>query len=404
MAGLRFTIEIEQGPEPITATVRITVLAPPAEECPDLAADTVLHSPDPDPDRESFNCACEDGDRNVDTLCNLRERMIRRLGFVDPVADGAPRTLAELRRDLLVRLGYAASADRPPPGMPELLNQIIAESEQLLWERLELDRGSDSRPPRMEQDTDTTTLSAQLVFAHALGMAKAHAGKRDAELHINQAEKRMQDYVQQSPPGIRATIDDFLREAQRFLYEKVATFRQTRYFRWPLEEGVRFYGYWSHEGGCGPFLPEMIEGAYVSYGDDSAPSWRPLASGIDPLLHHRGNRTGLPERYEMRRCIELWPAPDERGGFLRIKGKFDLNRFTEDDDTTTIDADVVFLLALANAKAHFNQPDAQKYDQLAQSRIGDIIAATHHTNRYIPGDPMLPSATPPKPKDGFLPS
>jgi len=119
------------------------------------------------------------------------------------------------------------------------------------------------------------------------------------------------------------------------------------------------------------------------------------------VLYNGGVRTGWPQRYEMRRCIELFPAPDHRGVFLRIKGKFDLNRFTEDNDKTTIDADLVFLLALANAKAHFNQPDAQKYDQLAQSRIGDIIAGSHHTNRYVPVDGVLPNANPPVPKDGW---
>lgn len=383
-----------------TATVRITVTAP-DEGCLDLAADTVLHSPDPDPDRESFNCDCEDGDRNVDTLCNLRERMIRRLGFVDPLADGSARTLADLRRDLLIRLGHAASVDRPPPGMPAFLDQVIAEAEQQLWSRLELDRGSEAQPPRMTADDDATTLPATLVFAQALGVAKAHAGKQDSQLYLQQAERMLADYVRQSPAGIRATVDDFLREAQRFLYEKVASFRQTRFFRWPLEEGVRFYGYWGHEGGCGPFLPEMVEGVYISHGEDGHERWQPLHAGIDPGLYNGGIRAGWPQRYEMRRCIELFPAPDHRGGFLRIKGKFDLNRFTEDDDKTTIDADVVFLLALANAKAHFNQPDAQKYDQLAQSRIGDIIAGSHHTNRYIPGDVALPNATPPRPKDGW---
>src|SRR5690625_3082490 len=202
-------VPTEPPPPPVIeafATVRITV----GGTCEDLAADTVLHSAELDPDRESFNCECEDGGRNVDTLCNLRERMIRRRGFVDPPADWAPRTRADLRTDLTRRRGPAASVDRPPPGMTELLNQIIAESEQVLWNRLELDRGSEAVPPRMTEDADTTTLSATLVFSHALGVAKAHYGKQDSELYLQQAERQLSDYVRQSPAGIRGTVDDFL--------------------------------------------------------------------------------------------------------------------------------------------------------------------------------------------------
>jgi len=367
------------------ATVRITVL-PPAEAC-------------------NYNCTCLDTDgsaRNVETLGALRERMIRRLGFVDPLADGQPRTLQDLRRDLMIRLGHAASVDRPPPGMADLLDQIIAESEQQLWSRLELDRGDEPVPPRMVDDSDTTTLSATLVFAQALGLAKAHYGKQDAELYLQQAERMMSDYVRQSPAGIRETISDFLREAQRFLYEKVASFRQSRFFEWELQEGVRFYDFHENADECHrKFVPELVEGVYVTHVPCPHERWQELRSGIDPILYNGGIRNSWPQRYEFRQCIEVFPAPDDRGGYLRIKAKSDLEPFEEDGHVTTIDADVVLLLALANAKAHFNQPDAQKYDQLAQSRIGDIIAGSHHTNRYVPVDGVLPNANPPVPKDGW---
>lgn len=367
------------------ATVRITVVAP-EQRC-------------------NYNCTCLDTDgsaRNVETLGVLRDRMVRRLGFVDPLQDGEPRTLAALRRDLMIRLGHAASVDRPPPGMADLLDQIIAESEQQLWSRLELDRGDEAVPPRMSADTDTTTLSATLVFSQALGLAKAHYGKQDANLYLQQSEKQMQDYVRQSPPGVRATIDDFLREAQRFLYEKVASFRQSRFFEWELQEGVRFYDFHENADECHrKFVPELVEGVYVTNVPCPHERWQELRSGIDPILYNGGIRNGWPQRYEFRQCIEIFPAPDDRGGFLRIKAKSDLEPFEDDMHVTTIDADLVFMFALANAKAHFNQPDAQKYDQLAQSRLGEIIAGSHHTTRYIPVDGALPNANPPVPKDGW---
>lgn len=44
-------------------------------------------------------------------------------------------TLAELRRDLLVRLGYSAQADTPPPGMVDLLDSFLRRGQDFLYRR-----------------------------------------------------------------------------------------------------------------------------------------------------------------------------------------------------------------------------------------------------------------------------
>lgn len=254
------------------ATVRITVVAP----C-------------------NYNCTCENTDGSARNIA----------------------TLGALRRRMMVRLGHAATADRPPPGMTDLLN-------------------------------------------------------------------------------------DFLQEAQRFLYEKVASFRQSRFFEWDLQEGVRFYDFHENADGCHrKFVPELVEGVYVTHIPCPHERWQELHAGIDPGLYNGGIRNSWPQRYEFRQCIEIFPAPDARGGYLRIKAKADLEPFTEDEHFTTIDSDLVFMLAMANAKAHYNKPDAQVYGGMVQSRIGDLIAGSHHTRRYIPGGGPLPNANPPVPKDGW---
>lgn len=45
-------------------------------------------------------------------------------------------TLAALRRDLLIGLGYAAQAASPPPGMADLLNRFLQRSQNILYKRL----------------------------------------------------------------------------------------------------------------------------------------------------------------------------------------------------------------------------------------------------------------------------
>ena len=58
----------------------------------------------------NFNCECDEGFYGAETL-------------------------AGLRRDILVRLGYAAQADNPPPGMAELLNSFLQRGQAFLYRR-----------------------------------------------------------------------------------------------------------------------------------------------------------------------------------------------------------------------------------------------------------------------------
>lgn len=353
----------------------------------------------------NYDCECEGGERNTRTLGELRASLLDRLGFVDPLVGPERRTLADLRRDLAIRCGYASSASRLPPGVPELFDQLLNEAEQKLWRRLELDNGGEDLPPRMVDDDDETTLDAPLVFALALGEAKAHLGKQDARIYMDQVERMLGEYLRRRPANVSRVATDLLQSSQRFLFEKVASFRQSRFFRWPLQQGVRFYDFAGNDDLCGlRFVPELVEGVYVTDSDCPTERWRPLAAGINPLLYDGGVRESWPQRYEFRQCIEIFPAPDERAGFLRVKGKFDIQRFEEDDDRTTIDADLVLLNALAIAKQQFGQQDFQQYQAMVQSRIGDIIAGSHHTRRYMPNGDEWHDAVPPRPRDGFLPS
>ena len=112
--------------------------------------------------------------------------------------------------------------------------------------------------------------------------------------------------------------------------------------------------------------------------------------------------TGRPERYEFRQCIEVWPTPDVTDGQLVIKGHFGLEAFADDSDVTTIDDELVFLLATANAKAHYRQPDAQNYVAMFETHLRKVIASTHGTRRYIPGQSYHQNAyVEPKPETPF---
>ena len=365
---------------------------------------------DPDPDmapRISYNCECEgDADRPQATLGELMGRLASMLGFLTPQELPPPRTLADLRMDILRRLGRSANALNPGQGMAELIDSFINDAQQSLANDYGMADDVEQPIPQMVKDGDTTTLNSWAVFSLALGLAKAHYNDRDAELYLRRATAYVENIMRRAPPGYRGVLRSLLQNSQEFLHLKVASFRQSRYYRWPLEQGVRFYDFSGNDDTCPKkMLPELVEWVGISMGEHEGDGdrWRPLIAGIPPTLYSGGVREQEPQRYEFRQCIELWPAPDASKGYLRIKGKFGLTRFEEDSDTTTIDPELVFMLALANGKRQYGARDADAYSAMVQSRIGDIIAGSHHTRRYIPGEDPRPVPAPPRMRDGYLP-
>jgi len=230
----------------------------------------------------NFNCSCDEGFYGNETL-------------------------AELRRDLLIRLGYAAQAANPPPGMVILL-------------------------------------------------------------------------------------DSFLQRAQNFLYRRYRALQTERFYEWLMTEDERFYGIRDNDDVC---TKKMDAGRVTWVGvEDLNGTWLELYRGIPPEFYTGVESSGLPARYEIRQCIEVFPAPAE-AYTLRVKGHFGLERFTEDTDHCTIDSDLLFMWALANAKNHYGQPDGADIAAQAQTYLRDLIAETHGTTRYVPGASPTPAATRP---------
>jgi hypothetical protein len=80
---------------------------------------------------------------------------------------------------------------------------------------------------------------------------------------------------------------------------------------------------------------------------------------------------------------------------LWIKGHFGLTSFINPTDTTTLDSELVFLHALANAKSHYGQPDANNIEAQANAYRAELIAGTHQTAHYLPGTIAVPPAVRP---------
>lgn len=189
--------------------------------------------------------------------------------------------------------------------------------------------------------------------------------------------------VDNLPPGMTDLLNSFLQGAQRALYRRYDVLRTERFYTWNMTAGTRYYDLADNRDTCTRKLdPRKITWAGVSQG---CGDWTELRCGINPLLYTNEDMTGRPERYEIRQCIEVWPAPADESYQLRLKGNFGLDPFLADTDATTVDDELVFLLALANAKAHYGKPDANNYIQQLETMMMNMVAGAHNTRRYVPG-------------------
>lgn len=198
------------------------------------------------------------------------------------------------------------------------------------------------------------------------------------------------------PPGMALLLDEFLLGAQRYLYRTFKALRTERFFRWDMEAGNRFYDLPNNDDTCSKKL-DPYRVTWVGIQDQNQ-VWTPMIEGIPPEFYTGVAFQGLPERYEIRQCIEVFPAP-YAGLTLRIKGHFGLSAFVADDDVATIDSELVFLWALGNAKAHYGHPDAGNIASQANNYRRDLVTGAHLTKRYVPGTVPAPPWTRPK----FLP-
>jgi hypothetical protein len=281
---------------------------------------------------------------------------------------------------------------RSPPGLVAQINRALGSAHQTVYRRFEMGKsGTNTIGAFGTNDDQTPDVDDQAVYLLAIAnlMVKYKVG--DAKLAMATYEQYMQDQLKRSPPDRLTVVNRVLKMAQEILYQRYPVLRMERWYTWTLTAGTRFYGIDENteaagDGGCTKYVdPRKVSWVGVSRDDVD---WRPLRCGIPPEVY-TSPASGVPTHYEIRQCIEVWPVPVD-GWKLRIKGMFGLAAFAADDDVTSMDWQAVELQALADAKAHYKQPDAQIVASRLNVYIGDLVAGTHQTRRYIPGgrEPM----------------
>jgi hypothetical protein len=194
------------------------------------------------------------------------------------------------------------------------------------------------------------------------------------------------------PPAMVLLVNSWLTRSQKYLYRRYTQLHTRRMFRWKVNPGQRFYSLKDNDEDvlCSYLMDPLKTIEWAGIQDDRN-VWYPLVEGIDPPLYTMIDKPWRPARYEIRQCIELYPAPD-RTYWMWMKAHFGLRSFTQDTDSSTIDATLLFLHALSVAKAHYGQPDANNVQAEANAYRKQLIAGTHGTKRYIPGTQSIPPA------------
>lgn len=97
-----------------------------------------------------------------------------------------------------------------------------------------------------------------------------------------------------------------------------------------------------------------------------------LREGITHIHDEHSVPNDQPRRFERRAQLEIWPPPDRTTYNIELEYPARLGRFSIDQDLATIDEDIILLHAIANAKAHYQHPDAQTYASQLEVMLGKL--------------------------------
>ncbi len=334
--------------------------------------------------------------------------------------DFPTKTLGQLRTQLMTRLGFAAMMV-PPPGMVPLLDSFLIEAQELLYRRYkvfqcerwftwtmsqgvrfyDLAQNDDAvngllQPPVMGATSTATVGGTLAAGANGYVVTALNANGEttpSTEVIVNTTGTTSTATINWTAitgaTGYNVYGRTVAGETFMVTLGAVTTWTDTG----AVVPGANLPPTENSTPYCDKTLdPRMVTWAGISQGDMN---WRPLQCGINPV-RYTSLINAIPDSYEIRQCIEVWPAPPDNTWSLRIKGYFGLQQFENDNDSTSIDYRAVFLLALATAKAHYGQPDSNNIASQLVTFMGDLVAGSHQTRRYVPGAVDRSPAVPPK--------
>ncbi len=160
-------------------------------------------------------------------------------------------------------------------------------------------------------------------------------------------------------------IKSFLQEAHDFVFEQLQPPAQRKKATIQLEANSFMYD-WHNDQEDEPIDPGRVLSVWVIESDNQR---RQLVQGISEADRADSSIRECPERYDhLNGQMELYPIPGKPYDLV-IEYTADKNRFDRASDRPSVPDRLVFLYALATAKAHYRHPDAQPAAVTFQSML-----------------------------------
>jgi hypothetical protein len=340
----------------------------------------------------------DDADMSFEYVSGSADASELELDPVTPEASGdLVYTVAVSRNSLTQPVGYTAGTETgESPFIRDAYSVTATGAQTLTWG---VAAGSD-------QETTALAFVVRQADGGGGGCADFNCDCEEVSPYKTLAELRTEcmpgfGYAAQAanpPPGMVTLIDFYLRQAQEFLWLRYKQVRCERFFRWTMVPGQRYYGIMDSENCCAVTI-DPLKVTWVGF-EDLNQTWVPLIEGIPPEFYTRAETSpGWPSHYEIRSCIEVFPAP-QAAYSLWLKGHFGLAALTAPTDRTTIDDRAVLWMAIGMYREDTGKNGADRFKNMALQRIKDITSGQHNTARFVPRPGgQLPPMTPPR----FLP-
>lgn len=108
----------------------------------------------------------------------------------------------------------------------------------------------------------------------------------------------------------------------------------------------------------------------------------PIKEGITTEMWSTMDTPSWPARFERYAQILIYPKADQIYT-VRVWFIADLLPFSEDGHFATLDDEMILLHALANAKAHYRQPDARTYQGQLDALLGALRGQSFTTDSVV---------------------
>jgi len=176
-----------------------------------------------------------------------------------------------------------------------------------------------------------------------------------------------------------ATLKSYLQEAHDFVYAELDPPAMRKESIIPLQANSSMYD-WHDDAADEDIDPAGVISVWVKV---SGTNREQLTYGINQNNKSFEDQRQQPQKYDtLNGQLQVWPTP-ERVYDLIVEHTAVKSRFTQANDRPSVPHRLVFLYALANAKAHYRHPDAQAPAQAFQTMLNKEKTRQKEGRRYF---------------------